>query len=167
MIARLLLACAMRLVPGSERDWAKAMESELASIDDASHRARWSAGCLGAALRIRAESAEGRFEVICAAILALLTLVDWNSPDPTLVIAALAVIPALLAYCRPCRCRQVGLLFGLWLLAAHGLADVFAMLRPAYQHLPLSPAEFVEIALLLGVTIPAAAFGASLRRAAS
>jgi hypothetical protein len=139
------------------------MQSELAAIGDGAGRLRWSAGCLGAALRIRADSAEGRFAATGAAILACLTLVDWNSPDPTLVIVALAVIPAVLAYYRPDRCRRIGLVFGLWLLAAHGLADLAAPLRPAYQRLPLSLAEFAEIALLVGITLPAAALGAHLK----
>jgi hypothetical protein len=70
----------------------------------------------------------------------------------------------LLAYCRPGRCRQIGLLFGLWLLVAHGVADLAAPLRPFYQRLPLSPAEFVEIALLLVITLPAAVLGAQLKQ---
>jgi hypothetical protein len=164
MIERLLLTCAIRLVPERERDWARAMLGESASIRAPAGRLRWCVGCLGAALRIRADSAEGRFEAVCAGALALLTFIDWHSPDPTLVIVALAIVPALLAYCRPPRLRSIGLLFGLWLLVAHGIADLAVPLRPAYQHLPLSPAEFVEIALLLIIALPAAGLGAQLGR---
>lgn len=164
MIERLLLAWAMRIIPANEREWAEAMRSELASIGSPAGRLKWCAGCLGAALRLRAACAEGRFEAGCAAILLALTYVDWRSPDPTLVVFAFAVLPALLAYRRPGHARAVGLIFGLWLLAAHGVADLAAPLRPAYQHLPLRPMEFAEIALLLGVTLPAATLGARLRR---
>lgn len=164
MIERLLLACAMRILPRSERDWAKAMRGELASIRDPSGRLGWCVGCFGAALRLRAASAEGRFEAACAGVLVLLTVVDWHSPDPTLVVVALAVLPALFAYRRPLHGRPIGLLFGLWLLVAHSVADLAVPLRPSYQHLPLSPAELAEIALLLLVTLPAAALGARLGR---
>lgn len=163
MTARLMAALARRILPRSERDWAAAMEGELAAIEAPIGRIAWAAGCLGAALRMRAASTEGRFELICALLLALLTLLDWNSPDPSVTIALLAVLPGLLAYSCPSRRREIGLLFGLWLLAAHGFADLFASLRPAYQRLPLTPAELGEIAFLAAITLPAAWLGARLR----
>lgn len=163
-LARRLFLLSRRIIPGAARDWAAAMEGELAAIEEPGHRLGWAAGCLLAALRIRAASAEGRFELICSLLLGLLTLFDWSSPDPTPTIGLLAALPALLAYAYPTRCWRIGLLFGLWLLAAHAFADLFAALRPAYQRLPLTLAELIEIAVLIGITLPAALLGARLRR---
>lgn len=158
-----LIALARHILPRDAHDWAAAMEGELGAIEARGGRVAWATGCLLAALRMRATSSEGRFGLISGLLLALLTVLDWNSPDPSPTIASLAILPALLAYAYPARCRGIGLLFGLWLLAAHCFADLFASLRPAYQHLPLTPAEIVEIALLAGITLPAAWLGARLR----
>ena len=140
------------------------MEGELAAIGTPERRVIWAAGCFRAALKIRAASAEGRFELLCGFVLAFITLLDWTSPDPSVTIALLAILPALLAYSSPTHSWRIGLVFGFWLLAAHGFADVFGSLRPTYQQLPLTLAELVEIALLAGVTLPAALLGARLRR---
>lgn len=174
MTERLLTALATRLLllsrhilPGGAGDWAAAMEGELAPIETPGRRVVWAAGCLRGALRIRAASADGRFELLCGLLLALLTLLDWNSPDPSLIVALLAVLPMLLAYFYPLRAWRIGLVFGLWLLMAHWFADLSASLRPSYQLLPLSLSELVEIAALAGITLPAAWLGARLRLAAS
>jgi hypothetical protein len=166
-LATWLLVLSRHILPGGARDWAAAMEGELAAIKAPGRRLVWAAGCLRAALGMRAASADGRFKLLCGLLLALLTLLDWNSPDPSLTIALLAFLPVLLAYSYPLRSWRIGLVFGLWLLAAHWLADFSASLRPSYQLLPLSLGELVEIAALVGITLPAAWLGARLRLAAS
>jgi hypothetical protein len=158
-----LMALAARLVPAADRDWVRAMEGECASLGCARSRILWSAGCLLAAARLCARSGAARFYALCLALLFILTIHDWNSADPTVTFVSLVFIPGALAFAEPERRWRIGLLFGSWLLLAHGLADFSAALRPHYQRLPLSPAELAEIALLAAITIPAAAIGARAR----
>jgi len=163
-LAALLMALARRLAPGDEREWLQAMRSEMDCLAEPRLRLRWAAGGLAAAARMRARSRAARFQGLCLAALALITVQDWRNPDPTATFLALVFAPGLLAFAEPRRRWGIGALFGLWLLAVHAAADLWPSLRPHYQRLPLSPAELLEIALLLAIAVPAAQLGALARR---
>lgn len=164
-LASLLSGWAVYLTPTAERDWARGMCVELTMIDAPGDRLRWAAGALGAAIRLRLATGEGRFDLFCLALLVSLTSFDWKSPDSTPTILMIATVPALLAFAQPKRAWGIGLLFGVGLFGAHWLADFSAALRPFYQRLPLSPMELIEIAAAAGIAFPAAWLGAKLRLA--
>lgn len=162
--ARLIIRCAMRLTPPTERGWMEAMRAEMAHIEEPTGKLIWAVGALVAALRIRATLPAGRFDLICLTALTLLTLLDWSSADPAPTVLALVATPAILANAEPDRARQLGLLFALWVLGTHVLADLSAALRPSYQHLPLTVLELAEIAFIACLTIPSAWLGAQAAR---
>lgn len=163
-LADALMAAAQCVTPAERREWLEAMRGEYAQLGAPAEKLRWSAGSFAAAIRLAVGSRTGRFQGTCLALLVPITVHDWRSADPTLTLLLLVFVPGILAYANPARRWNIGLVFGLWLLIAHGLADLSGALRPHYQRMPLSAAELAEIALLVAIAVPAALLGARARR---
>jgi hypothetical protein len=104
-----LLTAAVRVMPTGRRDWGRAMQAELAAIEDQSERRGFAWGCLRAAA--------AQFHLLRGAIHLLVTLgtlatlLAWAATVdyPPLTVILYAVLPALTAVCfQARRARMLG-----------------------------------------------------------
>lgn len=163
-LADLLLRLAARVAPADSRLWIAALRGELDALSSNREIVAWAFGALLAAIRLAIP--DWRWLGESALLLATVTLLDWRSPNPAPTIALLALLSATLAWLWPSRAPAIGALAGLWLLAAHTVADIGIGAPPDYQRLPLAWTEHLEIAALILLTLPAALIGRRLRRLA-
>jgi hypothetical protein len=158
-----LLSAAVRVMPAERRDWGRAMQAELAAIDEPSDRSSFAWGCLRAAA-VRFHLLRGLLHLLVV-LGALGSLLAWivTLDYPLLVLILSVVVSVLAAVCwqgrRAGMLGPVGDSAAAWLLRVGGYLTAAAVAAVALAH--AGPATLEAAGAddgVLGITTVAASF---------
>lgn len=147
---RLALLAVRVLFGAKRRDWFDAMASEAAHLRPGFERVGWIGGLLAAGLKLRCAGSLNGLNSHHAASAAMLMLLEWRSGAVVIVLPAVLLLTASLAYAFVTTPLALALLPGTALIVAHTIADFVPPIRPWYQYSPLSGADWVWMLVLLG-----------------
>ncbi|MFI5897853.1 hypothetical protein ACIA5D_48000 [Actinoplanes sp. NPDC051513] len=158
-----LLGAAVRVMPAGRRDWGRAMQAELAAIEDHSDRRGFAWGCLRAAA-VQFHLLRGTLHVF--AVLAVVgTLVAWAATvdNPALAWMLSMVMSVLAVVCWAA--RRAGMLgptddgVAAWLLRSGGYLIAVAICAVAVAHTHPATLEAADAgSAVLGLSTIAAGF---------
>lgn len=89
--------------------------------------------------------------MLVASSVAAAVYVEWHTDEPTVVLAVLIVLAAMLGAAKPRLAVLGGGVVGFSVLAAHGLTEAIGEFRPRYMHEAPRPGDWAAMAIVGGV----------------